>query len=144
MEPDELDRKIIAILRREHLPNNTVARQLGVSEGTVRQRVKRLKENGILKIRAQINPDVLANQQLALVAINVSASRRLEATAEAISSLKGVLSVSISSGEFDIFAEVMVDSNLGLVNFLTRQLSQVDGIAKTETFLMLKSINRYV
>ena len=41
-------------------------------------------------------------------------------------------------------AEVMVDSNHGLVKFLTESLSKVDGISKTESFIMLKSFSKFV
>ena len=43
MEPDPLDWKIIEILREEAIPNSTIADQLGVSEGTVRARLKKLR-----------------------------------------------------------------------------------------------------
>ena len=72
MQPDDIDWRIIDILRDEYLPNNAVARRLGVSEGTVRKRIQKLKDAGILRIRALIDPDVLADQQLAMVAVNVA------------------------------------------------------------------------
>jgi Lrp/AsnC family transcriptional regulator, regulator for asnA, asnC and gidA len=78
MQPDQTDWKIISILKEGYVPNNTIARKLGVSEGTVRARLKRLKEAGILQIRALINPDVLENQQLVIVAIRVAESKLLE------------------------------------------------------------------
>lgn len=144
IQPDETDWKIIEILRKDQVPNNSIARELGVSEGMVRQRIKRLKESGILKVRALINPDTLENQELALIAINVSESKLLEEKAKEISSLENVLSVSIASGRYDIIAEVLVSSNHGLVKFLTEELSSISGISKTESFLMLKSFNRFV
>jgi Lrp/AsnC family transcriptional regulator for asnA, asnC and gidA len=41
-------------------------------------------------------------------------------------------------------AEVLVDSNRGLVKFLTEDLSTIQGIALTESFLMLKNFNKFV
>ena len=46
MQPDETDWKIISILKEGYVPNNTIALELGVSEGTVRARLKKLKEAG--------------------------------------------------------------------------------------------------
>ena len=85
MQPDQTDWKIISILKEGYVPNNTIARKLGISEGTVRARLKRLKEAGILQIRALINPDVLENQQLVIVAIRVAESKLLERKAEELS-----------------------------------------------------------
>ena len=144
MQPDETDWKIISILKEGYVPNNTIALELGVSEGTVRARLKKLKEAGILQIRALINPDVLENKQLVLVAMRVAESKLLDRKAEELSKLKNVLSVSIASGRYDLFAEVLVDSNRGLVHFLTEELSTVEGILASESFIMLKNYGKYV
>jgi Lrp/AsnC family transcriptional regulator, regulator for asnA, asnC and gidA len=144
MQPDQTDWKIISILKEGYVPNNTIARKLGISEGTVRARLKRLKEAGILQIRALINPDVLENQQLVIVAIRVAESKLLERKAEELSKLANVLSVSIASGRYDLIAEVLLDSNRGLVKFLTEELSTIEGILASESFIMLKSYQKYV
>ena len=144
MQPDETDWKIISILKEGYVPNNTIALELGVSEGTVRARLKKLKEAGILQIRALINPDVLANKQLVIVAMRVAESKLLDRKAEELSHLKNVLSVSIASGRYDLIAEVLLDSNRGLVQFLTEELSSVEGILASESFIMLKNYGKYV
>jgi len=144
MQPDEIDWKIIEILRERFIPNNAIARELGVSEGMIRQRVKRLKEAGILKIKALINPDVLENLQLAMVAINITESALLKKRADQIASLDNVLSVSFTSGRYDLFAEVLVTSNRDLVRFLTEELPNVEGVTNTETFMMLRSYGKFV
>ncbi len=144
MQPDDIDWKIIEILRERFIPNNAIARELGVSEGMIRQRVKRLKEAGILKIKALINPDVLENLQLALVAINITESALLKKRADQIAALEDVLSVSFTSGRYDLFAEVLVSSNRDLVRFLTDELPNVEGVTNTETFMMLRSYGKFV
>jgi Lrp/AsnC family transcriptional regulator for asnA, asnC and gidA len=144
MQPDDIDWKIISILKTGAVPNNTIARKLGVSEGTVRARLKRLKEAGILRIRALINPEVLANKQLVIVAVRVAESKLLERKAEEMAKLENVLSVSIASGRYDLIAEVLLDSNRGLVQFLTEELSSIEGILASESFIMLKNYNKFV
>ena len=141
---DETDRAIVERLRRENAANVDLARELGVSEGTVRQRLKRLKDSGILKVTAGIDPDALENQQAAMVAVNVSRASLLEGKAREIASLPHVLSVSIVSGRYDLMAEVLVDSNHGLVDFLTGELAGVEDVSATESFLLLKSYGKYV
>lgn len=143
-QPDETDWKIINILREGYVSNNAIAAELGVSEGMVRQRIKRLKDNHILTVRALINPEVLENKQLATIAVNVMESRLLDKKAKEISKLDGVLYVNIVSGQFDLLVEVLVDSNRGLVTFLTEILSSVQGISATQSFITLKSFNKYV
>lgn len=144
VQPDELDWKIIRILAEEATPNSVVARRLKVTEGTVRRRLKRLHEAGTIRIRAMIDPEVIDNRQLAMIGVVVSESHLLEQRAKELAALDGVLNVSIVSGQYDLMCEVLVDSNHGLVDFLTRELSTIDGIRKTESFLVLRSYNRYV
>lgn len=144
MQPDSLDWKIIDILSKKHITNSMLAKRLGVSEGTIRQRLKKLQEKGVLQIRALRDPNILENQQLAMVAATLNEARLLDQKAQEISQLKNVLSVSIVSGRYDFLIEVLVESNKGLVNFLTEQLSLVEGISKTETFVVLKSLQKWI
>jgi len=144
MQPDDTDWKIIHLLSEQHMSNTDIARKLGVSEGTVRQRLKRLQDEGILKIKALRDPNLLQNQQLALVTANVAEPRLLDIKAREISKLDRVLSVSILSGQYDLMIEVLVDSNNGLVRFLTEELAAVTGLRKTETFLLLRSYNKWI
>lgn len=144
MQPDEIDWKIIDNIRKEHKNNNAIARELGVSEGMIRQRLKKLKDAGIVKISGLINPDVLENKMSALIAATLSNSSHLDEIAKEIADFEEVLSVSVSTGRYDIMIEVLVESNKGLVRFITEKLSAVDGISDTETFVMLKSYGKYV
>ncbi|MBN2841467.1 MAG: Lrp/AsnC family transcriptional regulator, partial [Sedimentisphaerales bacterium] len=140
VQPDETDWQIIDELSQAHQTNTLLAEKLGVSEGKVRQRLKKLQEANVLKIRALRNPDILTQQQLAFVATNITESRYLKQKAQEISRLKNVQSVSILSGQYDLMIEVLVSSNRGLIEFLTEELSKVEGISRTETFLILESI----
>jgi Lrp/AsnC family transcriptional regulator for asnA, asnC and gidA len=144
MQPDKVDWQIIELLSEQFDTNTVIAKKLNVSEGMVRNRIKKLQDAGIVKIRALRNPEVLENQQLAIVTANISESKLLDKKAKEILNLKNVLSVSILSGQFDLLIEVLVDSNKGLINFLTDQLSKVEGISRTETFLTLKSYNKWI
>ena len=144
MELDQTDWDIINILSREYVSNSAIGKQLGLSESTIRQRVKRLKTTGDLKIKALRNPNVLGNQQLAIVAVTVGRAKLLDTKAEEISQLANVLSVAIVSGQYDLLVEVLVDSNQGLIRFLTDDLASVAGISKTETFVVLKSYDKFV
>ena len=144
MQLDAIDWKIINILRESHVPNSTIARELDLSEGAIRQRLKKLKDSGVMVVRGLINPDILSNQQIAMVAATVAESSMLETKAKEIAGLRDVQSVNITTGRYDLMIEILVDSNKGLVKFLTEELSQVKGIASTESFIMLKGYNKHI
>ena len=69
---DELDGKIIALLQQNGRASNArIARQVGVSEGTVRRRLKRLLQDGIARIIAVPSAEKLGFQTSALIGLQV-------------------------------------------------------------------------
>ncbi|AQT67147.1 Leucine-responsive regulatory protein [Anaerohalosphaera lusitana] len=144
MQPDKTDWQIIEILSKQHIPNNQIARQLGVSEGTVRRRIKALQDAGVMRVRALLDPDVLKDKQLAIILASVKESKLLKEKATEVSKLQNVNSVAIISGAYDLLIEVIVSSNRGMITFLTEQLSTVKGIEKTETHVVMKSYGKYI
>jgi Lrp/AsnC family transcriptional regulator, regulator for asnA, asnC and gidA len=144
-ELDEIDRAIIQALRTDGRTNNSViAAQLNVAEGTVRQRVRKLTEAGVLRISALVNPEVISEHQLCVIGIKITESQRLEATGEEVSRLPEVRSVAIVTGRYDLIVEVLVASNHGLIRFLSESLASVQGIQSSETFLLLKTYDKWI
>ncbi len=145
MKPDKLDWQIIELLRKDgRMSNSEIARQLKIAEGTVRTRVKRLCKAGVFRVVGQINPEFLTDHQLITIGIKVKESKALEKTLHKIAKLQQVNFAAITSGRYDIIAQVLVDSNKGLINFLTQSLAKIQEISSTETFVMLKTINSWI
>ena len=144
MQLDNTDWSIIELLSEQYLSNNEIARRLDISEGTIRRRIKALQDEGIMRIKAQLDPNVLEERQIAIVTANVTEANLLDKKAREISRLNGVVSVSILAGQFDLLIEILVDSNHGLMQFLINELSTVEGLSKTETFVILKSYGKYI
>jgi Lrp/AsnC family transcriptional regulator, regulator for asnA, asnC and gidA len=142
--PDDKDWEIMNMLRVEIIPNSEIAKKLGVSEGMIRQRIKRLKKHGILSLRGLINPEILDNHQLILLGVKIAESKLLAMKAKEIEGLGHVLSVSVVSGRFDLIVELLVDSNHGLIDFLSSELSTVSGVTNTESFVTLTSFSKFV
>jgi Lrp/AsnC family transcriptional regulator for asnA, asnC and gidA len=144
-ELDEIDRGIVAALRADGRTNNSViAAHLGIAEGTVRQRMRKLTDAGVVRISALVNPEIISEHQLCMVGLKLSESKHLESSAAEISRLPEVRSVAIVTGRYDLMAEVLVDSNHGLIRFLSESLAKVAGIESTETFLLLKTYDKWI
>jgi Lrp/AsnC family transcriptional regulator, regulator for asnA, asnC and gidA len=142
---DDLDKNIIEILNNDGRANNKdIAAALSVSEGTIRNRINKLRETGLLTISGLISPDDVDSRQLVFLGINVAKSKNLLKKSKQISKLENVLSVSITSGRYDMIVEVWVDVKYGLIDFLSKQLAEVTEIAATESFLVMKSCNKYI
>jgi Lrp/AsnC family transcriptional regulator, regulator for asnA, asnC and gidA len=145
LQLDTTDWEIIRELQRNgREPNSTIAKKLSLTEGTIRQRVKKLLEAGVLRVSGQLNPEFLDGHQMILMGINIKESSRLEETFLELESLEEVHSAAITSGRYDIFIQVIVSNNLGVVHFLTNSLAQISGIMQTETFVLLKTKNYWL
>lgn len=137
---DEIDRQIIEAL---HLDGRVafaqIAEQLSVSPGMIRQRYNRLVERGNLKVVAITNPLRRGFEAMAMIGIRADGSKLLE-VAEKISKLDEVIYLVISSGRFDIFAEVVCRDHEDLLRFITQRLSTIEGVRDSESFMHLKIV----
>ena len=140
-----LDKKIVAVLNQDgRVTNKDIAQQLNVSEGTVRNRIRKLLDSKQLKVTGLIAPDASACKQLILLGLNVAVSKDLNSKADEISRLQGVLAVHITTGRYDIILEAWLDTRFGLIKFLSEILSAVEGITSTESFLAMRTINKWI
>lgn len=141
---DDLDKKVIFELQEDaRRPYKEIARKLKVSEGTVRNRVNRLVEKGVLKLQARVDPFAFSRQISALVGVSVK-GREHDETMERIAKIPCVTSVWNATGRYDLFFEVMVDSLEGLNDILYRKvLKEIRGISNTETFVTLWSKTKF-
>jgi len=135
---DETDLDIIEALSKDgRVAFAQIAEQLGVSPGMIRQRYNRLVEQGFLKVVAITNPLRMGYKAMAMIGIRVDGSKLL-GVAEKISKLDEVIYMVISSGRFDIFAEVVCRDHEDLLRFITEKLSTIDGVRESESFIHLK------
>lgn len=142
---DNTASKIIELLKDNgRISNKVIAEKLGISEGTVRNRIKSLIDEGHLKLAGLIAPDKNPEKQLVLLGINLSASKDLQEKAEAIAKFPEVKSALISTGRYDLLIELWVDVKYGLIDFLSNSLAKVDGVVSTESFIIMKSYNKWI
>jgi Lrp/AsnC family transcriptional regulator for asnA, asnC and gidA len=137
-----VDLRIIHSLRLD--PRSSVAKiaaRWDLPESTVRFRMNRLVESGILEFAVVTNPLqfgyhiwVMINIQTEMPKIR-SVARDLAATPE-------VYFVGITTGGYDIFAAAVFRSNHELLDFITRRLAKIPGIIRTSTSTILDLVKR--
>ena len=137
-EVDELDRRMIHLLQRNGRASNArVAREVGVSEGTVRRRLKRLLDEDIIKVVAFPDPEMFGYGTEALVGVQVDPDKTNEVAAS-LAVLRETSWVSVTTGAFDIFTWVTLPSSVELGTFLNTKVRTVPGVRRTETFVNLQ------
>lgn len=143
-ELDDIDRKIIFKLQEDgKASSKDIAEELKVSDGTVRFRMNKLINRGLLKITASINPFCFKNGIAAVVGMELE-KRTHARTMKSISNLDGVVSVCNVSGKYDLLVEVFLESRNDLNKFLIEDLSRIEGINRTETFIILDAMDKWM
>jgi len=137
---DEINLAIINHLRDGRAPYKKIADSLGVSEGAVRARVKKLKDEGVLEITALVDPDALPEQSIVMVGVSLK-DMNLVKKAEEFSKLKGVISVCVVTGRYDLILTVMLSKDFTMLQFYTEEVSRLEDIRAVETFVVYKSYN---
>ena len=135
---DKTDRAIVSHLQYDgRKPFTEIAAIMGISEGSVRRRVKRMTENGFLQIVGVVEPRLLQWDAAGMIGVNVQAGQ-LETVAHHIAQFPEVSYLFMASGGFDLFVEVYCRDREHFVSFLNEKLQQVPGVLRTETFMILK------
>ncbi|MBM9511973.1 Lrp/AsnC family transcriptional regulator [Desulfogranum marinum] len=140
MKIDPINIAIINHLKDGRVPYKTIADKLSLAEGTVRTRIRKLIEEGILSINGLVNPEALPDQQVVMVGVQVK-DMDLVKKGEEFSKLKGVISVCVVTGRFDLIVTVMLRNDFGLLEFFTEEVATIKNVRSVETFVVYKSFN---
>lgn len=136
---DQLDKTILNSLQKNARKRFTdIAQELGVSEGTVRNRVSRLVENKTVQFVGLIDPEQMGYNAPAMIGVTVQ-SNLLEDAAKEIALFPEVSYLVMLSGEFDLMVEVLCQDREHLASFLNKKLRQVEGILQTKSFMILRT-----
>lgn len=133
---EPLDRKILAALSPDgRRPYRDIARELGVSEGTVRQRVGRMIDRGLIRISAVGSPLNLGFEAVALVLIQVKPGA-IDDVAKRLADIPHVRFVGTTFGSADISIQTIHPTTQDLYAFVSNRLPEMMGgaIIRTETF----------
>lgn len=134
---DELNRSIVALLQRDgRMPYTEIAKALNVTEGTVRYRVAKLRDDKTIQIIGALDPHRMGYNAPAVIGVTVQPPQ-LEEAAMAIASMPEVSYLVMVAGEYDLIVEVFCCDREHLAAFLKDQLLQVEGVQRAQTSFIL-------
>lgn len=138
MQLDELDQQILAHLQEDGRTSYvTLASTLGVSEGTIRKRMRRLENENVVRIIGITDPVKVGLDTVAYVWFEIERTH-LEEAIERLKLLEEVRYLIVTTGSHDLVAMVVVPSREDLVRLLNDELSTIPGIISTQTSIVLK------
>lgn len=139
----KIDDQTIAII--QHLRDGRtsfkeIAAALNLSENTVRARVNRLREEGVLEISGLVDPEAIPGHRIVMVGVKL-ATMDLVKKGKEFSLLRGVVSVAVVTGRFDLILVVLLKEGFGLLEFYTEDVARIEGVQSVETFVVYKGYN---
>ena len=138
---DSLDRQIVERLSQDaRTSNRQIATEIGVTEGTVRARIKRMEEEKLIRITAVTNIDRYRDAAIAYVWVEVERSEQAAQVAREMAAMKEFGFVGLMMGRFDILGITMVRNTEHLARFVHRQISGLEGVRRTESTLSVNFV----
>ena len=130
---DDLNQKIIRLLQEDgRAAFDVIGQKLGVSGGTIRNRVARMRETGILRIVAVVDPVAVDYESDAMLGIKTAPGVSPAAIAQRLDPYPAVVYIMWVSGRFDLLVEVVCDEETELAMFLDEHIHGQPDIAYVE------------
>jgi DNA-binding Lrp family transcriptional regulator len=137
---DDLDRRIIDLLTVDaRVSNRQIAARLGVTEGTIRGRIRRLEESGSIRLTAITNIDYFGGAKVVLIGIQAQHSD-LKATCQQIAAMPEIGCVIMMLGRFDILAIGLFSRLEDVVEVANNRILALPGVRHVETSIAVKTL----
>ena len=134
---DTLDRSIVSLLQKDgRMPFTQIAQTLGVTEGTIRNRVAKLLDDKAIQIIGVLDPHRMGYTAPAIIGVSIQPPH-LETAAVEIAQMSEVSYLIMVTGENDLLVEVFCKDREHLAAFIKDKLLQVPGVLRAQTSLIL-------
>ena len=136
---DKLDNAIVSFLQQNgRIPYTEISQNLDVSEGTIRNRISRLLEEGIVRIVGVADPVKMGYSIAAVIAVYIQGVTVKE-IATKIAKYPEVSDVLMVSGEFDLLIQIYCRDSEHLTTFIGNAVRTLPGVSHTQTFVVMKT-----
>ncbi len=133
---DDIDKAVIRELQVDgRTPYAKLGPAVGLSQAAVRQRVQRLVDSGVMQVVAVTDPLSLGFRLQAMLGIRATGD--LRAVAADLGEIGEVEYVVITSGGYDLLAEVVCEGTDQLFTLLNDRIRAIEGITSAEAFTYL-------
>jgi Lrp/AsnC family transcriptional regulator, regulator for asnA, asnC and gidA len=137
---DLLDEKILKLITKNaRIPFLEVARECGVSGAAIHQRVQRLFNIGVVTgSEFIVNPQKLGYNTCAYMGIYLEKAKYHTQVVAAMRDIPEIVECHYTTGQYAIFIKIQTKTNKHLKKIIDEKLQEIEGIARTETFVSLE------
>lgn len=144
---DGIDKKILRYLMEDaRRPILEIARNIGISGAAIHQRLRKLEASGLLAgSKFVVNPKVLGYTTMAYIGIFLDKAMSNPRAVRELEKIPEVLECHYTTGNWSILIKVLCKDNEHLMHILNKEIQQIEGVSRTETFISLaQQINRQI
>ncbi len=144
---DGIDKKILRFLMADaRKPILEIARNIGISGAAIHQRLRKLESSGLISgSKFVINPKVLGYTTMAYIGIFLDKAMSNPVAVKELQKIPEVLECHYTTGNWSILIKVLCKDNEHLMYVLNKNIQQIDGVSRTETFISLnQQIDRQI
>ncbi len=136
---DETDKKILSFLTKDaRTPLTEIARSTGISAAAVNQRIKKLKDAGVITgSRVEVKPAALGLTVCAFISVSLTEDNKYAEVVEALKHVPEVVECHFVTGRAALLIKVFCFSNEHLMDVLLNTIQRIPYINSTETLLSL-------
>jgi DNA-binding Lrp family transcriptional regulator len=138
---DEIDNRILELLLRDsRIPLAHISEEVGISSPAIRERINKLKQEGIIKgFSTIIDHKKLGLGLTAFIGLSMDESMCCqEDVFDELQNIPHVLEAHFTNGEEDILVKVVSENTESLVELLG-EINAIDGVNRTKTMIALKT-----
>ncbi len=144
---DGTDKKILRFLMSDaRKPILEIARNIGISGAAIHQRLRKLEASGLLLgSKFIINPKAMGYTTMAYIGIYLDKAMSNPVAVKQLEKIPEVLECHYTTGNWSILIKVLCRDNEHLMQVLNKDIQQIEGISRTETFISLdQQIDRQI
>ena len=136
---DSIDQQLLSLLRKDARTSvATLAQKLGVSRGTVSNRVTKLEDAGIIVgYTVRLRPDAQPTEISAWMSVAVQGNETRAVIASLLGE-PGVATLHDTNGRWDLLAELRA-ANLAELSHVLERIRLIRGISSSETSIHLET-----
>lgn len=137
---DELDKQLITILSKDaRISNRKIAAELGVTEGTVRGRIRRLQKERLIAFTAITSFEMADNTRMAIIGVQVDPSQ-VQEISQKISDISTINAVMVTMGRFNIMAFCLFSELDQLHEISSDKILAMNGVHHVETSIAVRTL----
>ena len=142
---DDTNKMIIREMVDGRKSFSAIAEDMKITENTVRTRVNKMLDEGVLKVMGLVDPELVPGLQVVIMGVKLK-TLDLETKAKEITNLRGVINAAVVTGRYDLIVELILneDEGLSLLDFFKTELVRIEDVLEVETFVVYQSHNLYV